>query len=124
MEATHEAEWPDEFTREEMLEQQSRLLIEECRVLQDEVSRHRKNIAKLVDINNQVTKEREMLRVDLAKAEETIARLNAESSDTLREVRLLKTRLDQHKAILREHKVPGYYYEPDWGAPLPVNVIP
>jgi len=124
MEATHEAEWPDEFTHEEMLEQQSRLLIEECRVLQDEVSRHRKNIAKLVDINNQVTKERETLRVDLAKAKETIAQLNAESYENSREVESLKTKLGQHKAVMREHKIPGYYFEPDWGDPLPVKVIP
>ena len=68
MEATHEAEWPDEFTREEMLEQQSRLLIEELRLLQDEVSRQRKNIAKLIDMNSEVTKERDALRIDLAKA--------------------------------------------------------
>lgn len=112
MDATHEAEWPDEFTREEMLEQQSRLLIEECRLLQDEVSRHRKNIAKLVDINNEVTKEREALRLDLAKARKAIARLNTESYGQSRQIASLKLTVTQREAVLREHKVPGYFYEP------------
>lgn len=124
MDATHEAEWPDEFTREEMLEQQSRLLIEECRLLQDEVSRHRKNIAKLIDINNEVTKEREGLRTDLAIAKEAIARLTTESFEQSREVRSLKANIEQHRAVMREHKIPGYYFEPNYGDPIPIKVVP
>lgn len=38
MDVLQEAEWPDEFTREEMLEQQSHLLVEECHLLQKELS--------------------------------------------------------------------------------------
>lgn len=113
MEVTPEAEWPDEFTREEMLEQQSRLLIEELRLLQDEVSRQRKNIAKLVDMNSEVTKEREAARADLLKAKETITRLNAESYEQSREIASLKLKVSQREAVLREHKVPGHFYEPD-----------
>ncbi|SDI54790.1 hypothetical protein [Pseudomonas abietaniphila] len=124
MEATPEAEWPDEFTREEMLEQQSRLLIEELRLLQDEVSRQRKNIAKLVDMNGEATKEREAARADLAKAKETITRLNTESCEQSREVRTLKAQLNQHKAVMREHKIPGYYFEPNCGDPIPIKVVP
>jgi hypothetical protein len=45
MDAEVETEWPDGFTREEMLEQQSRLLVEECHMLQKELSRYRQNMA-------------------------------------------------------------------------------
>lgn len=75
---TEQAEWPDEFTREEMLEQQSRLLIEECHMLQKELSRYRKNMAKLIDMHKDVTIERDQLRITL---KETETRL----SDCLRE---------------------------------------
>ena len=39
MDALLDADWQDEFTREEMLEQQSRLLTEECHLLKKELSR-------------------------------------------------------------------------------------
>ncbi|WP_296254913.1 MULTISPECIES: hypothetical protein [unclassified Pseudomonas] len=69
MKPIQEAEWPNEFTREEMLEQQSRLLIEECHMLQKELSRYRKNLAKMIDMHNEVTIERDKLRVDLKQTE-------------------------------------------------------
>lgn len=78
MDFTQEAEWPDEFTREEMLEHQSRLLAEECRMLQKELSRYRKNLAKVIDMHSEVAAERDALRVGLKQTE---ARL----SDCLRE---------------------------------------
>ncbi|TDV60108.1 hypothetical protein [Pseudomonas sp. LP_7_YM] len=76
--STEHVEWPDEFTREEMLEQQSRLLIQECHMLQKDLSRYRQNQAKLIDMHNEVTLERDKLRIAL---KETEARL----SDCLRE---------------------------------------
>jgi hypothetical protein len=57
--------WPDEFTREEMLEQQSLLLIEECRTLQVDLSRCRKNIAMLIDMNIALAAQRDRLRDEL-----------------------------------------------------------
>ncbi|WP_346829450.1 hypothetical protein ABDX87_20065 [Pseudomonas abietaniphila] len=57
--------WTDEFTREEMLEQQSRLLIEECRTLQVDLSRCRKNIAMLIDMNIALASQRDQLRAEL-----------------------------------------------------------
>lgn len=113
MKVTTEAEWPDEFTREEMIEQQSRLLIEECHLLQKEVRRYQKNIAKLVDINTEVTVERDKLRAELAAAKAVISQLNADSYEQSREIHSLKMIKDQRDAVLREHKVPGYYYDPD-----------
>jgi hypothetical protein len=69
MDATPEAEWPDLFTREEMLEHQSRLLIEECHLLQKELSRQRKNIAKLIGMHADATLERDKLRRLLSRTE-------------------------------------------------------
>jgi len=66
MDTTPEAsEWPDEFTREEMLEQQNVLLIEECRMLQEDLTRYRQNLAKMVDLNAVATTERDRLRRQL-----------------------------------------------------------
>lgn len=59
--------WPDEFTREEMLEQQSRLLIEECRTLQADLSRCRNNIAMLIDMNIALASQRDQLRAELKR---------------------------------------------------------
>lgn len=86
MHALPEAEWPDEFTREEMLEQHARLLEEECRMFQEELSRYRKNMAKLIDMHTDVTVERDKLRAEL---KETAARL----SDTLRDNAALANRI-------------------------------
>lgn len=69
MDAEVETEWPDGFTREEMLEQQSRLLVEECHMLQKELSRYRKNMAKLIGMHADVALERDKLRAQLRKIE-------------------------------------------------------
>lgn len=69
-----------------MLEQQSRLLVEECHLLQRELDRCRKNLAKLIDMHNVVSTERDRLRADLAK---TTTRL----SDCFRESSMLENRL-------------------------------
>jgi len=124
MEATPEAEWPDEFTREEMLEQQSNLLIEECRMLQDEVSRYRQNLAKLIDMNATVTSERDNLRKTLGAAERRVSELIADKYEQSRRIGSLQSIIDQHKMLLREHKVPGHYVESEPYEPLPINARP
>lgn len=50
-----------EFTWEEM----SRPLTEECHMLQKELSRYRKNMAKLIDMHNDAAAERDKLRIEL-----------------------------------------------------------
>jgi len=86
MDASLDAEWQDEFTREEMLEQQSRLLIEECHMLQKELSRCRKNMEKLVDLHDKVAVERDTIKEEFTQ---TAARL----SDCLRENSFLKNEI-------------------------------
>jgi len=63
-----------------MLEQQSRLLIEECHLLQKKVSRYRKNIAKLVDLNAEVTIERDSLRSELRHSQKRLSDCHVENS--------------------------------------------
>lgn len=58
-------EWSAEFTREEILKQHVHLIEEENRLLQDELSRYRKNMPKLVDMHNDVTVVRDKLRAEL-----------------------------------------------------------
>lgn len=110
MEATPEAEWPDEFTREEMLEQQSHLLIEECRALQEEVSRHRKNLAQLVDINTQVTAERDNLRKQKAELDQHLEDLRQEASQRSNRIASLQLILAQRDAVMRQFKVPEVFF--------------
>jgi regulator of replication initiation timing len=69
MDAEVETEWSCDFTREEMLEQQARLLAEECHMLQKELSRYRKNMAKLIGMHADVALERDQLRARLRKIE-------------------------------------------------------
>ncbi len=70
---------PDEFTREEMLEQHAHLLEEECRMLNEELSRYRKNMAKLIDMHNTASIQRDKLRAELTAANDHISRLNIET---------------------------------------------
>jgi regulator of replication initiation timing len=86
MDAEVETEWPDGFTREEMLEQQSRLLVEECHMLQKELSRYRKNIAKLIGMHSDVALERDQLRARLR-------RIEVQLSDCLRDKSALGNRV-------------------------------
>jgi regulator of replication initiation timing len=112
-----EADWPDEFTREEMLEQQSLLLIEECRALQEEVSRHRKNLAQLIDINSEVTAERDKLRKQKAELDQHLEDLRLESHQRSDRIASLQLILAQREAVMRQYKVPEVYF----GSPHPIG---
>ncbi|WP_342655038.1 hypothetical protein [Pseudomonas sp. F3-2] len=76
----YEAEdWPDIPTQEEMMRQHIHLIELECQMLQEELSRYRKNVAKLIDIHNEVTIERDKLRAELKGASERIGKLNTKA---------------------------------------------
>lgn len=97
-------EWGCDYTREEMLEQQSRLLIQECHLLQRDLARCRKNLAKLIEMHTCVSIERDRLRGNLKITE-------AQLSDCLREKALLGNRVaglegcrDQLNAILKAER--------------------
>jgi hypothetical protein len=59
-------------TREELLEQQSHLLIEECHQLQLEVSRYRRNMAKMVCLVDEMAATREAALRDLDQAQKAL----------------------------------------------------
>lgn len=99
MDDNPDAEWPDPFTREEMLEQQSRLLIEECHMLQKELSRYRKNLAKLISMHSDVTLERVNLRAQLKRTEIQLSDCRRESSALGNRVAGLESCRDQLEAI-------------------------
>jgi chromosome segregation ATPase len=112
MDAEVETEWPDGFTREEMLEQQSRLLVEECHMLQKELSRYRKNMAKLIGMHADVAAERDELRARLRKIEVQLSGCQREKSALGNRVAGLESCREQleavHKArrVLASRKVP------------------
>lgn len=111
MDSKPEAEWPDELTREEMLEQQSRLLREECRLLRDDLSRYRQNIAKLVDMNAEITIERDKLRSEMKVANEQLQIKQNESYKQSRVIGSLQRIVHQHRAVMRQHNVPEQFYD-------------
>ncbi|MGA3679548.1 hypothetical protein [Pseudomonas graminis] len=99
MDAEVEAEWPDGFTREEMLEQQSRLLVEECHMLQKELSRYRKNMAKLIGMHADVALERDQLRARLRKIEVQLSNRQRDKSALCNRVAGLESCRDQLEAM-------------------------
>jgi chromosome segregation ATPase len=103
--ALTEAEWPDEFTREEMLEQQSHLLIEECHMLQKELSRYRKNMAKLIGMHAEANDERDKLRAQLKKTELQLSDCRRESSALGNRVAGLESCRDQLEAIHKAQRM-------------------
>lgn len=82
------------YTREEMLEQQCRLLIEEIDDAWQEVRRARQNVAKLVQINTQ-------LYVELARLTKESDRVRWEMSEHLRHAGLKAA--SQNNALLGAH---------------------
>ena len=105
MDVLPEAEWPDEFTREEMLEQQSHLLIEECHLLQKELSRYRKNMARLIHMHAEANRERDNLRMQLRRVEIQLSDCRRESSALGNRVAGLESCRDQLEAIHKSQRI-------------------
>ena len=99
MNAETETEWPDGFTREEMLEQQSRLLVEECHMLRKELSRYRKNMAKLIGMHSDRTLERDQFRAQLRKVEIQLSDCQREKSTIGNRVAGMESCREQLEAI-------------------------
>lgn len=104
MAPTEEAEWPDEFTREEMLEQQSHLLTEECQMVKKELSRYRKNLEKLVDMHSVVSVERDKLRAELIQTKSRLSDCLLENSSLNNRIGGLESCRDQMAAIHRAER--------------------
>jgi regulator of replication initiation timing len=110
MDTTPEAsEWPDEFIREEMLEQQNVLLIEECRMLQEDLTRYRQNLAKMVDQNAIVTAERDRLRRQLDEHISELSKMRLSACEDWKSINRMKRVIAQRDELLRQFKVPEQY---------------
>jgi regulator of replication initiation timing len=110
------AEWPDEFTREEMLEQQNILLVEECRMLQEDLTRYRQNLAKMVDLNMIATTERDKLRRQLDEHISELSKMRLNACEHWKTINGMKIIIAQRGELLRQFKIPEQYLgacEPD-----------
>lgn len=103
------ASWPDEFTREEMLEQQNVLLIEECRMLQEDLTRYRQNLAKMVDLNSIATTERDKLRRQLDEHISELSRMRLDACEGWKTINSLKRVIGQKDVVMRQFKIPEQY---------------
>jgi chromosome segregation ATPase len=103
-------DWSDEFTREEMLEQHAHRLEEECRMLNEELSRYRKNMAKLIDMHGTASGDCEKLRIALAAAKADISRLHNDTYERGRTIGALKAILSQRDSVMRQFGVPEDYF--------------
>lgn len=104
------ASWPDEFTREEMIEQQNILLLEECRMLQEDLTRYRQHLAKVIDMHASVTIERDELAAAVKKMTAEISRQNIQGSEYWRQIDSMKRVLHQRETVMRQYGVPEHYF--------------
>jgi hypothetical protein len=104
MDGLLDAGWQDEFTWEEMLEQQSRLLTEECHMLQKELSRYRKNMAKLIDMHNDAAAERDKRRIELKRTAARLSSTLVENTALGNRNRGLETCREQLEAIYKTRR--------------------
>lgn len=102
MEIDFEADdWPDCPTTEQMQRQHIHLIEEENRLIQEELSRFRKHVVKLVDMHTEVSVERDNARRDLAQARAQLSDCLREKSALGNQVRGLEKCRDQLDEIHR-----------------------
>lgn len=92
-----------------MIEQQNILLLEECRMLQEDLTRYRQNLAKMVDLNTIVTAERDRLRRQLEEHISELSRMRLNACEDWKTIDGLKRVVAQREAVMRQHGVPDYY---------------
>jgi len=125
MEIDYDAEnWPDCPTPEEMLRQHVHLIEEENRLLQEELTRYRKNQVKLVDMHTALTAERDKLAAEVKKQAAMISKQNIDGTEVWRQIDGLKRVLHQRETVMRQHGVPDHYFGTTSGDVLEKNVMP
>ncbi len=92
MDIDYDAEnWLLSPTPEEMQRQHTHLVEEECRLLQEELSRYRQNTAKLVEMHGELTAERNTLRTQLAEANTRLSDCLRSAAEDWKEISSLKS---------------------------------
>ncbi|MCQ2994001.1 hypothetical protein NLO95_07710 [Pseudomonas syringae] len=110
MDIDYDAEnWPFSPTPEEMQRQHVHLIEQECRLLQEELSRYRQNTAKLVEMHSEITAERNMLRTKLAEANTRVSeclRTAAEDWKRINSLKMIASQVDdlriERQALLNQ----------------------
>ncbi|MCD5996520.1 hypothetical protein KDX38_23300 [Pseudomonas sp. CDFA 602] len=93
-------DWPGSPSEHDMLRQHAHLISEENRLLQAEVTRYRKNLAKLIDMHNEASLERDRLRLKVRELESRVSQLLLDASNSWKEIHSLKGVIDQHRSLL------------------------
>ena len=88
----------------ETCQHQLRMYENEFEELNLQLRQAREKIFKLVEIHAEVTKERDALRTQLAKAENDVSRLQAETTELSSELRSLANISHQNKHLFRENQ--------------------
>ncbi|MEE5046318.1 hypothetical protein V2J81_23450 [Pseudomonas alliivorans] len=95
-------DWPYNPTEEEMIRQHAHLVSEENRLLRDEVARYRNHVAKLIDMHNTVSLERDRLTVKLREADSRVSDLLHGACESWKTINSQQYVIDQHRAVMRE----------------------
>ncbi|MBM1207292.1 MULTISPECIES: hypothetical protein [Pseudomonas syringae group] len=93
-------DWPYNPTEEQMIRQHAHLVNEENRLLRDEVARYRNHLAKLIDMHNTASVERDKLSLKLREAESRISDLLRKASESWGTIDTLKRVISQHQEIM------------------------
>ncbi|MEE4573916.1 hypothetical protein V2L07_14165 [Pseudomonas alliivorans] len=94
-------DWAYNPTEEQMIRQRAHIVNEENRLLRAEVGRYRQHLAKMIDMHNTVSAEREKLSTKLRAADSRIADLLRGASDSWNRIDSLERVIDRHRQLLR-----------------------
>ncbi|SHM46677.1 hypothetical protein SAMN05216593_10149 [Pseudomonas asturiensis] len=95
-------DWPYNPTEEQMIRQHAHLINEENRLLRDEVARYRQHLAKLIDMHNTASVERDRLSVKLRDAESRVSDLLRKAADSWGKINSQQYVINQHREVMRE----------------------
>jgi regulator of replication initiation timing len=87
-----------------MQRQHTHLIEEECRLLQEELTRYRQNTAKLVDMHAELTVERNALRTKLAEANTRVSDCLREAAEDWKRINSLQTVAEQVEHLRAERE--------------------
>ncbi|AVI85584.1 MULTISPECIES: hypothetical protein [Pseudomonas syringae group] len=95
-------DWPYNPTEEQMIRQHAHLINEENRLLRDEVARYRQHLAKLIDMHNTASVERDRLALKLRETESRVSDLLRSAAESWGKINSQQYVIDQHRTVMRE----------------------
>ncbi|WP_122518146.1 hypothetical protein [Pseudomonas viridiflava] len=82
--------------------QHAHLVSEENRLLRAEVARYRNHLAKVIDMHNTASVERDRLALKLRETESRVSDLLRSAADSWGKINSQQYVIDQHRAVMRE----------------------